>query len=93
MKKWTLPSKLHRYVYKKDIDKALGFLSKITAINETGLFKENDEGYLRFAGAFRVQLLMELGITVRLWHGPAWKRNYIPIMCGLLFLKKALKIK
>ncbi|PJB59472.1 MAG: hypothetical protein CO098_03195, partial [Bacteroidetes bacterium CG_4_9_14_3_um_filter_41_19] len=61
MKKWTLPSKLHRYVYKKDIDKALGFLSKITAINETGLFKENDEGYLRFAGAFRVQLLMELG--------------------------------
>jgi len=61
MKKWILPSKLHRYVYKKDIDKALGFLSKITAINETGLFKENDEGYLRFAGAFRVQLLMELG--------------------------------
>lgn len=61
MKKWTLPPKLHKYIYKKDIVKALGFLSRITAINDAGLFSELDEGYLRYAGAFRVQLLMEWG--------------------------------
>ncbi len=61
MKKWTLPPKLHKYIYKKNIDKALGFLSKITAINDVGLFSELDEGYLRYAGVFRVQLLMEWG--------------------------------
>lgn len=61
MKKFSLPSKLHKYIYKKNIDKALGILSKITAINDVGLFMDEDEDYLRYAGAFRVQLLMEWG--------------------------------
>ncbi len=61
IRKWTLPQKLHRYIYKKDYDRALRFLSKLTAINETGLFMKEDESYLRYVGAFRIQLLMEIG--------------------------------
>lgn len=61
MKTWSLPPKLHKYIYKKNIDRALGYLSKITAINDKGLFSEEDENYLRYVGVFRVRLLMEWG--------------------------------
>lgn len=61
IKKMTMPLRLHRYIYKSEKDKALGFLSKITAINELSLFKEYDEDYIRYAGMFRIRLLSEWG--------------------------------
>ena len=61
MDTWSLPHKLHKYIYKKEQEKALNFLSKITSINSESLFTDDDESYLRFAGYFRVQLLMEYG--------------------------------
>lgn len=61
MQKWSLPRKIHEYIYKKEYDKALGFLSKITAINDSGFLRMEDESYLRYAGAFRVHLLIEIG--------------------------------
>lgn len=59
METWTLPSKLHKLIYKKEKDKALNFLGKITAINSDSLFTDFDESYLRYAGYFRIQLLLE----------------------------------
>ena len=61
MKKWTLPYKVHKYIYKNDITRALGYLSKITSINQIGLFAEDDENYLHYVGYFRTQLLIEWG--------------------------------
>lgn len=61
MKIWTIPNKVHKYIHRKDKDRALGLLSKITAINQSGFITDTDESYLRFVGVFRVQLLMEWG--------------------------------
>lgn len=62
MKAWTLPSKVHKYIYNQDIHMALGVLSEITAMNsQNGLFPESDEHYMRYVGYFRIQLLLEWG--------------------------------
>jgi transitional endoplasmic reticulum ATPase len=61
METWSLPSKVHKYIYKKEKDKALNFLSRITALNSESLFSDIDESYLRYVGYFRVQLLLEYG--------------------------------
>lgn len=61
METWSLPSKVHKYIYKKEKHKALNFLSDITAINSENLFTQMDESYLRYVGYFRIQLLLEWG--------------------------------
>jgi transitional endoplasmic reticulum ATPase len=61
LESWSLPSKVHKYIYKRDKPKALGLLSEITAINSDGLFAQMDESYLRYVGIFRIQLLLEWG--------------------------------
>jgi SpoVK/Ycf46/Vps4 family AAA+-type ATPase len=61
MDTWSLPSKLHKFIYKKEKHKALSFLSDLTAINSDGLFNQIDESYLRYVGYFRIQLLLEWG--------------------------------
>lgn len=58
---WTLPPKIHQYIYKKEKHKALNFLSDITSINTENLFTQMDESYLRYVGYFRIQLLLEWG--------------------------------
>lgn len=58
---WTLPSKVHKYIYKNDKAKTLGLLSELTAINIGGILAETDESYLRYVHNFRIQLLLEWG--------------------------------
>jgi len=61
MKNWSLPLRLQKYIYKSDKEKALGFLSKIAALNESSLFSEYDQEYLRFVGYYRIKLLQKWG--------------------------------
>ena len=93
MKKWTLPEKVHKYIYKKDINKALGFLSKIAALNQTGLFTKGDEGYLRYVGFFRIQLLMEWGYYREALAWACLECELYPDNVNAFILKEDLKQK
>jgi hypothetical protein len=61
MRKWSLPQEVHRSIYKREVDKTLGYLSNLTSGSQHTLFPEDEESYRRYVGAFRVQLLMEWG--------------------------------
>lgn len=61
MNDYILPSRLLRYLYQGNNDKALAYLSRITSLNQENLFTAYDEGYLRFIGQFRIQYLLDMG--------------------------------
>ena len=61
MDNWALPPRLEKYIYSGEREKALALLGRITALDTGGLFGADDESYLRFAGHFRIQLLLEWG--------------------------------
>lgn len=61
MKRWTLPKKIDQLLLKGDQKGVLFTLSQITAINNLFL-ADIDEGYLRYVGHFRIQMLIEWGM-------------------------------
>jgi transitional endoplasmic reticulum ATPase len=90
---WTLPSRLHRYIYRRDEVRSLGLLSEITAINNNGVFAETDESYLRYVGNFRVQLLMEWGYYREALAWACLKQEFYPENKEVLILKEKIKAK
>ena len=93
MRTWSLPVKVHKYLYKKDKNKILGYLSRITALNQTGLFHEVDESYLRFVGAFRVQLLMDWGYYREALAWACLECEIYPENLRALIFKESIKKK
>ncbi len=91
MQKWSLPPKLHKHIFKKDKDKALGLLSKITALNQSGFISGYDENYLRYASAFRVRLLMEWGYYREALAWVCLENELYPENTQALVLKENLK--
>jgi len=90
---WTLPSRLHRYIYLGDVDRSLGMLSEITAINIKGVFAETDESYLRYVGNFRIQLLMEWGFYREALAWACLEQEFYPDNKEVLILKEKIKSK
>ena len=93
METWTLPSKVHKLIYKRKKHEALGFLSDITAINTGGVFAEIDESYLRYVGYFRIQLLMEWGYYREALAWACLECELYPDNNEVLFIKENIKQK
>jgi len=90
---WTLPSKLQKHLYMRDRAGALGLLSKITAINTNGFFAETDESYLRYAGLFRIQLLMDWGYYREALAWACLENELYPDNKEILVLKENIRSK
>lgn len=90
---WSLPSKLHKYIYMRDKAKSLGLLSEITAINSVGLFSEIDESYLRYVGNFRIQLLLEWGYYREAMAWACLEQEFYPENKEILILKENIRSK
>jgi transitional endoplasmic reticulum ATPase len=58
IKRWSLPLKVEKLLYKDDLSGVLYLLSRITALNDKA-FVEIDKEYLRFVGQFRIELLID----------------------------------
>lgn len=90
---WSLPSRVHEYIYKKDKANALGLLSEITAINTSGVFSETDESYLKYVGNFRVQLLIEWGYYREALAWACLEQELYPDKKEIQILKENIKSK
>jgi transitional endoplasmic reticulum ATPase len=93
METWTLPSKVHKLIYKRKKHESLGLLSDITAINTGGVFAQTDESYLRYVGYFRIQLLMEWGYYREALAWACLECELYPDNNEVLFVKENIKQK
>jgi len=93
METWTLPSKVHKLIYKRKKHEALGYLSEITAINTGGVFAETDESYLRYVGYFRIQLLLEWGFFREALAWACLECELYPENNEVIFIKENIKQK
>lgn len=91
MEQWTLPPKVHKYLYKKDLHRTLSLLSDITALNTNDLFTQIDESYLRYVGFFRIQILMEWGYYREALAWACLECELYPDNNEGLFLKESIK--
>ena len=85
--------KLHKFVYKDERENALGYLSKITAINQSGLFTEYDDEYLRYVGYIRIKLLQRWGYYREALAWACLDCELYPVGPNMIALKENIKSK
>lgn len=92
MNTYSLPKKIEKYLLNGEKQNVLYLLSKITALNDE-LLAETDEGYLRYAGQFRTQLLIDWQMYREALAWVCLESELYPKDMDAIVLKEQLKKK